>query len=271
MSVTLFELPPPRELGNGWSLRFLTAAQMLECRSEGEARAGEERDKALWANAALLSRVLLKEGEPAFPDGEAVLASLTVGQMDGLVCRWWEQDDFSRQTPREEYASRTEQTAREGSENEHFDMARFLALGGAEEVSHQDFAGEGSPHAGPSLLSAYPELWPGQRTGPGVLPVTRGPYREAYRGPNPYRGEGAALPYGGEAVPEALPGKVPAEVFLSRPQKGAGTEEPSRAELSTVQVLLPETVRVEPGLTVEELDKTVERDARRYDGGLTLL
>ncbi|MDE6107225.1 MAG: hypothetical protein K2F83_00935, partial [Oscillospiraceae bacterium] len=95
MSVTLFELPAPRDLGNGWSLRFLTAAQMLECRGEGEALAGEERDKALWANAVLLSRVLLKDGERAFTSGEAVLASLTVGQMDSLTRRWWEQDDFS--------------------------------------------------------------------------------------------------------------------------------------------------------------------------------
>ena len=70
MSVTWFALPPPAELGEGWSLGFLTAARMLECRGEGEAMAGEERDKALWANAALLSKVLLKEGEPAFEDGK---------------------------------------------------------------------------------------------------------------------------------------------------------------------------------------------------------
>lgn len=270
MSVTLFELPAPRDLGNGWSLRFLTAEQMLECRGEGEALAGEERDKALWANAALLSRVLLKDGEPAFASGEAVLASLTVGQMDSLTRRWWAQDDFSRQTSWEEQADRTEWTAREGSENEHFDMARFLALGGRLESPRQDLAGEGFPNAGPSARFAFPELWPGQRPGPGTLPVMRGPYRETYREPEAYREAGAAMPYGMD-IPVIQPGKAPGEVFLSRPQKAAGAEEPFQAEHSAIQVLLPEPVRAEPGLTVEELDKTVERDARRYDGRLTLL
>lgn len=64
MSVTWFELPTPVELGEGWSMRPLTAAQMLACRGKGEAMAKEERDKALWANAQLLSQVLLKEGRP---------------------------------------------------------------------------------------------------------------------------------------------------------------------------------------------------------------
>lgn len=257
MSVTLFELPPPGELGNGWSLRFLTAAQMLECRGEGEARAGEERDKALWANAALLSRVLLKEGEPAFPDGEAVLASLTVGQIDGLARRWWEQDDFSGLTLREEGSAWEKETVREGSENEHFDMARFLALGGEMERTSRDFAGEGTIYAGSSGLSGFPEIWPG-RTLPQRVPAAE---RRVYREPD--INAGAAMPYTGEAA--VAEDSVP----LSR--RGAGTAEPSGEEHSAVKVLLPESVQAEPGLTVEELDRTVERDARRYDGGLTLM
>lgn len=266
MSVTLFELPPPRDLGDGWSLRFLTAGQMLECRDEGEALAGEERDKALWANAVLLARVLLKEGEPAFPDGEAVLASLTVGQMDSLARRWWAQDDFSPQAAREAQADRVEWTTREGGENERFDMARFLALGGSAESPARGFTGEGAPEAGTSGPSVFPELWPGQRPGPGTLPAARGPYRE----PEVYQKAGAEMPYGMD-VPTVEPGKVPGEVFLSLPRKGTEGEEPFRGEHTAVKVLLPETVRAEPGLSVEELDKTVERDARRYDGGLTLL
>ena len=68
----LFELPRPVELGDGWSLGFLTAARTLESREEGEALAGEDRDKALWANAALLSRVLLRKGQPALESVRAV-------------------------------------------------------------------------------------------------------------------------------------------------------------------------------------------------------
>lgn len=253
MSMTLFELPRPVELGEGWSLGFLTAAQMLECRTEGEARAGEERDKALWANAALLSRVLLKEGEPAFPDGEAVLAGLTVGQIDGLTRRWWKQDDFSGdlsgQTPQAEWSPQ------EGSANEHFDMARYLALGGGNAPAEETFAGASQAGGGAKL----PQVWPGLTLPMREQETVQRTYRE------PYPVEGMAIPYStGDAAP--------AEGRLLPSRKRAGTgEEAVQGEQAPVKVLVTETVQAGPALTVEELDRTVERDARRYDGGFTFL
>lgn len=254
MSMTFFELPPPGELGGGWSLRFLTAAQMLECRGEGEAKAGEERDKALWANATLLSKVLLKEGEPAFPDGEAVLASLTVGQMDSLTRRWWEQDDFSGRTVREEGPVREEWTNREGSENERFDMARFLALGGGSVPAEETLAGVSQMEE----RSGIPQVWPRIILPPRAAETAQRAHRE------PYLVEGMAIPYSGEALPAESPG------LPSQRQAGTG-EELVRGGQDPVKVLVTETVQADPGLTVEELDAAVERDARRYDGGFTLL
>ena len=263
MSVTWFELPPPAQLGDGWSLRFLTAAQMLECRGEGEARATEERDKALWAGAALLSRVLLKEGEPAFPSGEAVLENLTVGQIDGLTRRWWAQDDFSGQPTREEWPAPEEWatpkgwTDREQGENERFDMARFLELGGGVSQASQPPVDGGFSTAGLSGVSqVWPQMW--SRRTPAKMGLETLPkmYRE------PYPAEGGIMPHG-EMV-------APIEVPVSLPGRSVQGESPSQAEHSVVQVLMPETVRAETGLTVEELDRAVERDARRYDGGSSL-
>lgn len=252
MSMSLFEFPRPVELGEGWSLGFLTAAQMLECRDQGEARAREERDKALWANAALLSRVLLKEGEPAFPDGEAVLAGLTVGQIDGLTRRWWKQDDFSGDPPGQTLPA--EGSPQEGSANEHFDMARYLALGGGSAPAEETFAGASQAGGGAEI----PQVWPRMILPMRTQETVQGTYRE------PYMAGGMAAPYGSGALPAESPG--------SPSQKQTGTEEETlRVEHSTVKVPAAETVQSRPGLTVEELDRAVERDARRYDGGFTLL
>lgn len=250
MSMTWFALPPPVELGEGWSLRFLTAAEMLECRGEGEARAGEERDKALWANAALLSKVLLKEGKPAFEGGERVLASLTVGQIEGLTRRWWQQDNFSSQPLREEGP------AREGGENERFDMARFLELGGMAEEPFRDLGLEGT-----ALVrgAGVPGLWP-QSSLPmaGTLPEVQRIYRRPYVLPGV-----AVPPRGGQAEKMESP---------ELPPGGQSGEEPLPAETHrVVQVMEPEAVQESAGLTVGELDRAVERDARRYGGGFSLL
>lgn len=309
MSVTWFELPPPAQLGDGWSLRFLTAAQMLECRGEGEAKAQEERDKALWANASLLARVLLKEGEPAFSSGEAILDSLTVGQIDSLTRRWWAQDSVSGGATQEGWPLPEGWTFQEGwptpagwsapdgwpiweqglrqevppavqkvdgikrellgserGENERFDMDRYLALGGRVEERVQEVMEGSAPTAGPFSL---PPIWPqaGSRTWPEVWPwkgpVQRSPgtaqplYRQPYTD-----GETVLLPQregaGRVEIPVSLPGSPPQVV------------EVAPSEHSVVQVLLPETVPVEGGLTVEELDRAVERDARRYDGGSSM-
>lgn len=250
MSLTWFALPPPVELGEGWSLRFLTAAEMLECRGEGEARAGEERDKALWANAALLSKVLLKEGKPAFEGGEEVLASLTVGQIEGLMRRWWQQDNFSPQPLREEGS------APEGGENERFDMARFLELGGTAEEPFRDLGWEGTA---PALGTGAPELWPQSSLSmTEALPEVRRTCRKPYGPPGV-----VALPRGGQAEKIESP---------ELPLGGRSGEEPLPAETHrVVQVMEPEAVQESAGLTAGELDRAVERDARRYGGGFSLL
>ncbi len=86
------DLPRYQPLQHGWTLRLLPAREELECRREGEELAGEERDRALCANASLLSHALLKDGERAFPDGETVLETLTAGQIADLARRWGEFD-----------------------------------------------------------------------------------------------------------------------------------------------------------------------------------
>ena len=250
MSMTWFALPPPVELGEGWSLGFLTAAEMLACRGEGEAMAGEERDKALWANAALLSKVLLKEGQPAFESGEKVISSLTVGQIEGLTRRWWQQDDFSPQPLREEWS------AREGGENERFDMARFLELGGTAEEPFRDLALEGTA---PARDTGAPGLWPRSSLPvAGALPEVQRACRRPYAPP------GAAVPpRGGRAGEAESPGP---------PADGRAGEEPFWTETHrVVQAVEPGAVQESAGLTVGELDRAVERDARRYGGGFSLL
>lgn len=252
MSITWFALPPPVELGEGWSLGFLTAGQMLECRSEGEAMASEERDKALWANAALLSKVLLKEGRPAFEGGEEVLASLTVGQIEGLTHRWWQQDSFDRQPLREEG------TAREGGENERFDMARFLELGGTTGELSQDPVWEKIVPAGRAVI---PELWPQRSLPTEVLTEVQRACGTPYGVKEPIR------PRGGQTEepesPTESPG-LPSDIQ-------AGEEPPPMETHQVVPIMESEPVREGFGLTVGELDRAVERDARRYGGGFSLL
>ena len=303
MSVNWFELPPPAELGDGWSLRFLTAAQMLECRGEGEAMAAEARDKALWANAALLSRVLLKEGEPAFSSGEAVLASLTVGQIDRLTRRWWAQDDFAGQALRGEWpdpegwatpgewparegwptsermlaqekwevqakravqekrGAQQERVDREQGENETFDMARYLALGGispeAAGAEAPAVEASGLARIWPQILSqTWPQVWSRRPFAPGE----EGRVQRVYM--PPYGDGGAVILHGGVADPMEVPPP-------SSGQTDRGAETP-QAGHSVVQVMVPEAVGSQGGLTMEELDRAVERDARRYDGGSSL-
>ena len=70
------------------------------------------------------------------------------------------------------------------------------------------------------------------------------------------------MPYSG--------GDLPTEVPVSTPERPGQEIELPTSEHAVVQVLLPGTVQTEGGLTVEELDRAVERDARRYDGGSSL-
>ena len=88
----LLTKPRVKDLGGGWSLRLLSAREELEARAEGEALASDERDRALCANACLLSRALLKRGKSCFDSGRAVLEALTAGQIADMARRWGEFD-----------------------------------------------------------------------------------------------------------------------------------------------------------------------------------
>lgn len=104
MTGSVLNLPRTRELGGGWTLRLLSAWEELECRSEGEALAAEERDLPLCANACLLARALLQNGRSAFSGGREVLEKLTAGQIAELARRWGEFDRACDPAPWDEKA-----------------------------------------------------------------------------------------------------------------------------------------------------------------------
>ena len=78
------------DLGNGMSLRLLSALEVLQARREAAELAGEDRERALCSNACLLARALerTEDHRPVFSDGRAVLAGLTVGEVAALAARW---------------------------------------------------------------------------------------------------------------------------------------------------------------------------------------
>lgn len=100
----LLALPRERELGHGLSLWLLSAREELECRREGEELAGEERDRALCANACLVARTLRKDGKAAFESGAEVLERLTAGQIGLLARKWGEFDRECDPAPWDERA-----------------------------------------------------------------------------------------------------------------------------------------------------------------------
>lgn len=100
----LLNMPRYKSLGNGLSLRLLSAWEELECRREGEELAKEGRDEALCANACLLAHALLWEGKPAFQDGREALKALTAGQIAHLTRQWGEFDRECDPAPWDEKA-----------------------------------------------------------------------------------------------------------------------------------------------------------------------
>lgn len=84
-------------LDNGFDLRLLSALETLQARREGLELASDGRERALCANACLLSRALerTEDHSPAFPDGRAVLAGLTAEEIAALAARW---DAFRRES-----------------------------------------------------------------------------------------------------------------------------------------------------------------------------
>ena len=102
----LLELPRERGLGEGWSLRLLTAREEMECRREGLELAAEEGggQEALCANACLVARVLRRRGKAVFGSGREALERLTAGQIARLAGQWGEFDQECDPGPWEEKA-----------------------------------------------------------------------------------------------------------------------------------------------------------------------
>lgn len=102
----LLELPRERGLGEGWSLRLLTAREEMECRREGLELAAEEGEgqEALCANACLVARVLRRRGKAVFGSGREALERLTAGQIARLAGQWGEFDRECDPGPWEEKA-----------------------------------------------------------------------------------------------------------------------------------------------------------------------
>ncbi len=62
-------------------------------------------------------------------------------------------------------------------------------------------------------------------------------------------------------------GSLPLLTWVRKAQTGADF---ARGQRRTFSVTLPEAPLSASGFTAEELDRAVERDARRYDGGFPL-
>lgn len=93
MSTGLLERTRHMALGDGRSLRLLTALEVLEARREAGELAQDGRERALCGNACLLARALERKGRPVFADGRAVLAGMTAGEIERLARKW---DEFRR-------------------------------------------------------------------------------------------------------------------------------------------------------------------------------
>ena len=78
------------ELGDGWSLRLLSAMEVLEARREAKELVREDRERALCSNACLLARALFKDSEAWFESGAAALNGLSVEEIGALGRRWAE-------------------------------------------------------------------------------------------------------------------------------------------------------------------------------------
>lgn len=71
--------------GEACALRILPARAMLELRRAAAEKECGGEERALFADAALLARCLLRGGEPVFATAEAVLETLGVGEINALV------------------------------------------------------------------------------------------------------------------------------------------------------------------------------------------
>lgn len=81
--------PDRLELGDGTSLRLLSAMEVLRAQQAGALlQQAAAAPAALCANACILAMAWEGEGGPLHPDGQAVLAHCTISQIQELARRW---------------------------------------------------------------------------------------------------------------------------------------------------------------------------------------
>ena len=86
----------PVEGRPGWTLRLLSAAEVLEARREAGELAADGKERAVCSNACLLARALERGGKAVFDSGKAALAALraygiafaTVEEIEALAGAW---------------------------------------------------------------------------------------------------------------------------------------------------------------------------------------
>ena len=88
MQASLLSGPDRLELEDGRMLRLLSAMEVLEARREADWLAQGVRERALCANACLLARALMRDGQNLFRDGSHVLEELTVEEIGMLAGQW---------------------------------------------------------------------------------------------------------------------------------------------------------------------------------------
>jgi len=80
--------PSELELEDGRHLRLLSAMEVLEARREAQWLARDGQERALCSNACLLARAVVRDGRPAFRDGNQVLEQMTAEEIGTLAGRW---------------------------------------------------------------------------------------------------------------------------------------------------------------------------------------
>ena len=76
------------KLEGGEELRLLSALEILEAGREADELARDDRERALCANACLLTRALERGGKPRFSSGREVLEGLGAREIEALARKW---------------------------------------------------------------------------------------------------------------------------------------------------------------------------------------
>ena len=78
-----------KPMPGGFGLRLLSAMEVLEAKREAKTLSEENaEDGALCANACIIARAWVKQNQPVFASGEAVLKGLSVSQILRLSRLW---------------------------------------------------------------------------------------------------------------------------------------------------------------------------------------